>query len=99
MHFLYFDYLAAIIGSISFTISVFFSRRQIYQAWAKVASLLVCIFGVSWGITGLILIHWSSSISSHTQFILYSVRSPLVGVCIGLLLCVLIAKPYKKSDT
>jgi hypothetical protein len=95
MYFLHLDYSVAVIGSIYFAISTFFSRRRVYQAWAKVAALLVCIFGVIWGVTGLILIHWTSSISSHTQFILNSVRNPLGGVCIGLLICLIIAKPYK----
>ena len=96
MHFIYCDYLVAIIGSISMPITTFFSRRRIYETWAKVASLLICIFGVSWGVTGFIRIHYESSISSNTDFIFHSVRSSLVGACIGLLLCLIIVKPYKK---
>jgi hypothetical protein len=85
--------LLAIIGSIIYPISVFFSRKRIYAPWAKVVSLLVCIVGLGWGAGGFIFDHLEVSRSTHV--VLQDLRRYCGGIGVWLLLCIIIAKPYK----
>jgi hypothetical protein len=88
--------LVAVIGSIVLSIGMFFSRRHIFDRWAKVASVLLCIFGLSWTLLGIRLAHLEASTSGSAHIVLVMMRSFCCGVCVGLLLSILIAKPYKK---
>jgi hypothetical protein len=84
----------AVVGSIAFSIETFVSRRRIYDTWAKIASVFVCIFGLSWAVTGFLLPHFAVSSSTHTVLIM--MQSFCCGVSCGLLLSIVIARPYKK---
>ena len=86
----------AVIGSIVLSVGTFVSRRRIYDTWAKVASILLCIFGVSWALIGIRLAHLEASTSGSAHIVLIMMRSFCCGVSVGLLLCIIIAKPYKK---
>jgi hypothetical protein len=98
MNIQYLIYLAVIGGCISLPIIAFFSRHETYEKWAKIVCILLCIFGVSWAVSGFILIHWEHSISRHIYFILRSIRGNVEGICIGFLLSLAIAKPFKKLE-
>jgi hypothetical protein len=81
-------------GSLIFPISTIFSRTYSYAPWAKLASILVCLLGLAWSVGGLVLPHLDISI--HVSIVLNTVRRDCVAVASGLLLSVIIAKPYKK---
>ncbi|MGH7953774.1 MAG: hypothetical protein ACREFE_17895 [Limisphaerales bacterium] len=93
---MFFLYLVAIAGSIVLPSIAFFSRREVYERWAKIVCILVCIFVVVWGSSGLIMLHWRHTLSSNTFDYIHTARCQLGGVIVGLLLSMVIARPWKK---
>ncbi|HVU09424.1 MAG TPA: hypothetical protein VHG89_12855 [Verrucomicrobiae bacterium] len=93
---LFFLYLVAIAGSIILPSIAFFSRREVYERWAKIVCVLVCIFGVAWSSSGLVMLHWRDALSRNTFDYIHTARSQLGGAIAGLLLSVVIARPWKK---
>jgi hypothetical protein len=85
-----------VVGSIVVSVGMFLSRRRIYDTWAKVASVLLCVFGLVWAVIGFILPHFTASTSWPAHIALVMSRSFLCGVCVGLLISIIIARPYKK---
>ena len=80
-------------------ISVICSRRRVFEPWAKVASILVGVFGLIW--TGL---EFSVLLLGDAAFgpigvALSHVRTLIGGVCIGLGTALVIAWPYKTATT
>jgi len=96
MNTLYLIYFGVIVGCITLPIIAFFSRHEVYEKWAKIVCILLCILGVSWAVSGFILIHWEHSISRHVYSVFNSIRGNVEGICIGFLLSLAIAKPFKK---
>jgi len=88
--------LLVAVGCIALPFSVFCSRRRIFETWAKVVSILLCVFGLSWSALAFSLIHFEDSAADPLKVALSSVRTLLGGICIGLSLGMLIARPYKK---
>jgi len=86
--------LLAIFGSIVFPISTLFSRRYIYEPWARTVSVLVSMCGFIWGAGRFILDH--GNFSKSTDVVLDDVRRFCCGIGVGLLVAFIIAKPYKK---
>jgi hypothetical protein len=84
------------VGSIAFPIWMFSSRRRLYETWARVVSVCVCIFGLGYAVSGFILAHLEASSSGSAHIVLIMMRSFCCGVGSGLLLSILIARPYKK---
>ncbi len=77
-------------------ISVICSRRRVFEAWAKVASILICVLGLGWTALAFSLIRMDDAASGPIGVILTHARILVGGVCIGLVLAILIARPYKK---
>ena len=86
--------LVGIVFSIVLPIVVWFDRKRIFAAWARIVSLIACIAGLGWGFIGLALIH--SSVSDVDYSRQEGIKGMLGGICIGLVLSLLISKPYVK---
>jgi hypothetical protein len=84
------------VGCIAVPISVIFSRRRVWEAWAKVASILVCCFGLGWAGLAFSLIRMAGALSAPTEVLLTRARIFIGGVCLGLILGLVLARPYKK---
>jgi FtsH-binding integral membrane protein len=83
------------VGCIAAPVSVIRSRRRAFEAWAKVASVLLCIFGLAWTGLAFSLIRMGDTAADPIGVLLTHARTFLGGVCVGLVLAVLIARPYK----
>ena len=88
--------VVGMILAVMIPIVTFANRCRVYAAWAKTASILVCIVGVAWGFLGLGLLYLNSSMSRQAYFTLGRVKTLLGGICVGVLLAFLIARPYQK---
>ncbi|MGA2222640.1 MAG: hypothetical protein ABSH21_12860 [Verrucomicrobiia bacterium] len=84
------------IVAVVFPILIFASRRCVFAVWARFSSLLVCLAGLGWGVLGFVLLHQRSSMSPHAYFALGRIKALLAGLCVGLVLSILIARPYQK---
>jgi hypothetical protein len=82
--------------SIFFPIFVFFNRTLRFATWAKIASILVCIFGLGWAYYGWKLRYVFVADMNYDPCRDYEIRGLLGGICAGLVFSVLIAKPYVK---
>ena len=89
--------LLGVASSIAFPCLMFLTRCRIYDAWARVVSVLVCIFGLGWAVVGFVLIHAETITPGFGVYALMGAKPTLGGVCIGLVLSILIAKPYKNK--
>jgi|ERR1035437_807859 hypothetical protein len=93
----YSDIISLLVGitcSILLPILVCFHRKRVYARWAKIISIMACIAGLGWGVLGLVLLHSSIVISDRLR--LEGINGMLGGICIGLVLSVMIARPYEK---
>ena len=86
--------LVGIVFSILLPIVTCFSRKRIYASWARIASITACIAGLGWGVLGLVLLHLTVSVSKSIR--LEGINGMLGGICIGLAISIMIAKPYEK---
>jgi len=83
-----------VVCSIALPISVFFSRQRIYDIWARIVSIVVCVLGIALAV--LDFTFWCASIPWSSHIIVALIHALFGGVWIGLGLCILIAKPYRK---
>jgi len=83
-------------GCIAAPISVIFSRRQVWEPWAKLASILLCVLGLGWTGLGFSLIRMGDAEYGPIGVILTHARTFVGGVCLGLVLGLLLARPYKR---
>jgi len=93
----HFNLISLLVGmflSIVLPTLVFFNRSRVYAAWAKITSVIVCMVGLGWGFLGLMLSH--SEISGKDYSRLDGIKGMLGGICIGLVLGIMIARPYQK---
>ena len=88
--------LLVAVGCIALPFSVFCSRRRIFETWAKAVSILLCVFGLGWSVLAFGLVHYEASVSDPLKVVLSRVRTLLGGIYIGLVLGMLIARPYKR---
>lgn len=79
--------------SIFVPISMFFARRRIYLVWAKIVSIVLSVFGL--GTVALDYIFWCRSMPWRSHVIVGMAHALLGGICIGLALTILIARPYQ----
>ena len=86
--------LVGIVFSILLPIVTCFSRKRIYASWARIASLAACVAGLGWGVLGYVLLHSTVSVSESVR--LEGIKGMLGGICIGLAISIMIAKPYEK---
>jgi len=77
-------------------IAVICSRRRLFETWAKAASILLCVFGLGWTTLAFSLIRMGDAASGPSGVALSHARTLLGGVCLGLILGILIARPWKK---
>ena len=85
-----------VVCSIGLPISVFFSHGRIYEMWAKIISVLACVFGLGAALIGFVFVYWGISISWSMRVAFCLAHTLLGGIWIGLALSIIIAKPYKK---
>ncbi|MDB6151528.1 MAG: hypothetical protein JWQ44_2976 [Chthoniobacter sp.] len=86
--------LLGIAFSILFPIVICFHRKLVFAKWSKISSMMVCIAGLGWGFLGFVLLH--SAISHTHNSRLEGIKGMLGGICIGLTVSILIAKPHEK---
>jgi FtsH-binding integral membrane protein len=84
------------VGCFAAPVSVILSRRRVFDTWAKVAAVLVGIFGLIWTVLAFSLLRMGDAASGPTGVALTHARTLAGGVCIGLIVAVLIARPYKR---
>ena len=86
----------AAVGCIAAPISVICSRRRVFEAWAKLASILLCLFGLGWTGLAFSLIRMGDAAYGPTGVTLTNARIFVGGVCLGLILALLLARPYRR---
>jgi TRAP-type C4-dicarboxylate transport system permease small subunit len=78
---------------------VFLHRDRIYTRWAKCISIIAAVGGLVWGGSKWVLWHWRSWHLTHdTYYGLVGYGGLVGGLTWGLLICILIARPYQKKD-
>jgi len=77
---------------IAVPIAVICSRRRLFETWAKAASILLCVFGLGWTTLAFSLIRMGDAASGPSGVALSHART----FCLGLILGILIARPWKK---
>ena len=92
----YFLLLLVAAGSAILPFSMFCSHRRIFENWAKVVSMLVCILGLTWSVIGFVLVRLKDSVPATVESPLGITRNLVGGICVGLILAILIARPYKR---
>lgn len=87
--------LAMAVGCLAAPVLVICSRRRVFEPWAKVASILVGAFGLIWtGLESTVLLLGDAAFGP-IGVALSHVRTLIGGVCIGLIIAFVIARPYK----
>ena len=82
--------------SIVFPFFAFFHRTLHFIAWAKIASIVVCIFGIGWGYYSWKLRFCFMADMNYDPCRDYEIKGLLGGICVGLSFSVLVARPYVK---
>jgi len=90
--------LVIAVACVAAPISVIRSRRLVFEAWAKFASVLICAFGLIWAGLAFSLLRLGEAVYGPTGVLLTHARIFLGGLCLGLVLAVLIARPYKRMS-
>jgi hypothetical protein len=89
---------AGVIFPVAFAVHVFRDNRRVYPAWAKVASIIVCIAGLGGESSHLLLLHWRSiHLTPQTYYELVGVRGLLFGLGAGFAVSILLARPYREN--
>ena len=84
--------LVGTIFSIALPVVVWFDRKRIFVAWARITSIIACIAGLGWAFLG-----WLISISTMDDYSrIEGIKGLFGGICIGLVLSIMIARPYVK---
>src|SRR5271170_2165344 len=83
--------------SIALPVVVCFHRKLKFARWARTVSILACITGMAWGILCLKLLDMEGPDAGN--FRLDQIKEKLGGICIGLALSIIIARPYEKRVT
>jgi hypothetical protein len=82
-------------GCLAAPVLVICSRRRAYESWAKVTYILIGVFGLIWtGLESAVLLLGDAAFGP-IGVALSHVRTLIGGVCIGLTIAVVIARPYK----
>jgi hypothetical protein len=97
MQTLYFILLQAIaVGCVAVPILVIRSRRFVYETWAKMAIILICVFALIWTGLEFSLIRMGDAEYGPIGILLTHARIFFAGVVIGLYLGVVMARPWKR---
>jgi|SRR6266850_7776669 len=88
--------LLVAVGCITVPVAVARSRRRVFETWARVVSVLLCVFGLGWAGLAFSLIRLGDAASGPLGVGVRQARTLIGGVCIGLGLAILIARPYKR---
>ena len=82
--------------AIAFPILVCFSRKRVFAIWAKIASIIACISGLAWAFMSLRLSDAFISDLNYDFYRAYVLKGLFGGICIGLVFCIIVARPYVK---
>ncbi len=88
--------LVVAVGCITVPILLFSSRRRVFEPWAKVASILLCLLGLGWIGIAFGLLRMGDVATGPIEVLLTRARIFLGGVCLGLTLGLMLARPYRK---
>jgi len=86
-------------SSIAVPIEAICSRRRVWEPWAKVASVVLCLLWLGWAGLALSLIHMAQAVDvvfDPYGIVLTHARIFVAGNGCGLALGLLIARPYKR---
>jgi uncharacterized membrane protein YGL010W len=86
------------IGPIVLTARALLDRKRVYATWAKVAYVLASLAGLAWATLGVIL--WPPfRMADHPYFsLLLALKDICAGIVIGLLVSIVMARPYEKRE-
>ena len=83
--------------SLALVIMIFFHRNRVYDAWAKIASLLALVAGFGFAALGFILLGWRSyHLDRDSYYTFVGLKGFLGGIAVGFILSILIARPYSR---
>jgi zinc transporter ZupT len=86
--------IASMLMAIGFTVIVWVFRRPPYPHWAKLASLIGCVAGVSWSV--ITLFQHPFSIQRYPFVTTVSVKQVLGGIFLGIVISIGISRRYDK---
>jgi hypothetical protein len=77
---------------------IFVDPRRIYAPWAKLASIFAGMAALGWGILGFLLIDPQRlHTTRHVYFVLLAFKHSLIGIALGFLFSIWMARPYRKT--
>jgi hypothetical protein len=88
--FIFFLFVATF--SIALPVVVWFDRKRVFAVWARITSIIGCIAGLCWGFLGWVLAN--STLDDYSR--VEGIKGLFGGICIGLVLSIIIARPYVK---
>lgn len=84
--------------AIAFAAMPLLDRRYAWARWGKVAAVIAGLAGVAWSTLGLILYDSHIAVSHHLFDGLRYTKGLCGGVCLGVVVAVLLARPYRKAE-
>lgn len=79
-----------------FPVAVCFSRSRSYSAWARIGSVVTSVAALGWGTIGFGPSRPHFPVSGHAYYSLVHTKGLLGGICLGIGLSILSARPYHK---
>jgi len=80
---------------VAFALLIWLDRRRSYARWAKIMSLVGCAAGIGWDI--ITLLQPPLSMKRYPFLLAVSVKQLLSGVFIGIVISIVIARPYERA--
>ena len=80
--------------SIVFPIFVCLNPKLAFALWARIASVFACVFGIAWVLLSFRLSYAFISDLNYDFYGAYCLKGLFGGICIGLVFCIIVARPY-----
>jgi hypothetical protein len=81
---------------IGFALWIWLDRRRAFAPWAKIAALIGCVAGIGWDV--ITLLQPPLSVKRYPFLVAVSVKQLLNGIFIGIIISIVLARPYRRSD-
>ena|SRR6059058_5788597 len=92
--------VAGVLAPAALALHVFFGRGCVYPGWAKSTVVIVCLVTVIWVCLDWVAVNSESFHLSREVYVsLVVIRASLVGICLGIVLSIVLARPHKRTTT